>query len=294
MNTDLRFLLIIITVGHVRNFLRDLFVFYEDFPMKTAALIAALTIAAGSAHAASVTLYDQDFEKPDGFVNGAGSGYSDLSQQSVNSLYGNQPAGFEFQQAFTVETMLLTGTEAFDTGYKDTTGQGGNYAVGMLGTFQNDKLGLNFNVDDFDFFNFKLDVSSVGLHSGPFAPFTKETDVPQFAFTLFDNPSGVPSTGSGSILDQGELLGTASALDTLDWTTGTFAFDTSKSTNGNVTLQIDLLSNGYAVFDNFLITASDTAGGGLDPVPSVPLPAGLPLLLAGLGFLGVAAKRRRS
>lgn len=36
--------------------------------------------------------------------------------------------------------------------------------------------------------------------------------------------------------------------------------DTSGSTNGNVILQFDLLSGGYAGFDNITIVASDTGG----------------------------------
>ena len=255
----------------------------------TTLIIAGLGFTAASAHAASITLYEQDFESPDGFVNGAGSGYSDLSQQQVNALYNNQPAGFSFAQQFTVETMLLTGNQAFGTGYNDPTGQGGNYALGMLGSAQNDLLGLTFNVGSFDFFNFRLDISSVGLHGGPGAPFASAGDVPAFKFTLYDNPTGANTTGSGTVLDEGTLTGTASALDTLDWTTGTFAFNTKDATNGNVTLQLDLISGGYAAFDNFKITASDTAGGGLTPVP---LPAGLPLLLAGLGAFGALRLRK--
>ena len=256
---------------------------------KTLCSCAVFLASAMSAHAASVTLYDQDFESPSGYVNNFGSGYSDLSQQTVNSLYANQPAGFSFAQDFTVETLLLTGSQAFGTGYNDPTGQGGNYALGMLGSAQDDRLGLSFNLGKFKFFNFKLDISSIGLHNGPGAPFASASDVPEFKFTLYDNPLGTPSTsGNGAVLDSGSLTGTASALDTLDWTTGTFAFDASQSTNGNVTLQVDLVKGGYAAFDNFLITASDTPGGGLTPVP---LPAAGWMLLAGLG--GLAAMRRR-
>ena len=54
-------------------------------------------------------------------------------------------------------------------------------------------------------------------------------------------------------------------------------------------LQVDLLSGGYAAFDNFRITASEEAGGGLSPVP---LPAGLPLLLGGFGALSLLFRRR--
>ena len=254
-------------------------------------ILAGLLVAtSGATQAASITLFDQDFESPNGFINNFGSGYSDLSQQSVNSLYANQPAGFTFAQSFTVETMLLTGTQAFGTGYNDVSGQGGNYALGMLGSAQNDLLGLSFDVGGFDFFNFQIDISSVGLHGGGGAPFASPTDIPQFMFTLFDNPSGAANVGGGTILDMGTLTGVASNLDVLDWTTGTFAFDTSASTNGNVTLQIDLVAGGYAAFDNFKITASDIAGGGLE---QVPVPATLSLFLIGLGLAGARSYKKR-
>lgn len=254
-------------------------------------LLGSMLIGAvGFAHATSITLLDQDFEAPVGYVNNSGSGYSDLSQQSVNSLYANQPAGFVFSQSFTVETMLLTGTQAFGTGYNDLTGQGGNYALGMLGSSQNDLLGLSFDVGAFNFFNFQIDISSVGLHNGPGAPFASANDIPIFNFTLFDNPSGAAGLGGGTVLDTGSLTGVASALDVLDWTTGTFALDTSASTNGNVTLRIDLVSGGYAAFDNFLITASDDAGGGLNPVP---VPATISLFLLGLGLFGARALQQK-
>ncbi len=253
-------------------------------------LLAAITISTIPAlsSAASISLYDQNFESPNnppGFINGFGSGYKDVSQQTVNSLYGGQPAGFSFAQNYTVETVLLTGTQAFGTGYSDPSGIGGNYAVGMLSSVQNDLLGLSFNVGTFDFFNFTVDVSSLGLN-GSGGPFTTDESAPTFQFTLFDNPTGAITTGSGTILGQATLAGTSSAISVLDWTNGLFSFDTSGSTNGNVTLQIDLLTGGYAVMDNFQITASDEAGGGI--IPPVPVPAAVWLFgsaLVGLGWL---------
>lgn len=242
-----------------------------------------------TAQGASVTLYDQDFETPSGYINNFGSGYGDLSQQQVNTLYGGQPAGFTFTQQFTVETLLLSGSQAFGTGYDDPGGQGGDYALGMQNRNQDDLLGLSFSVGSFDFFNFQIDISSIGLHGGPGAPIAAASDIPKFVFTLFDNPLGGTGLGSGTVLDQATMTGTASDLDTLEWTTGTFALDASQATNGNVTLRVDLVQGGYAAFDNFLITASDTAGGGL---PSVPLPAGVVLLATGLAGLRVLGKKQ--
>jgi len=243
----------------------------------------------------SVTLYDQNFESPNDppdFIDGSGSDYDDLSQQTVNSLYGGQPAGFSFAQSFTVETVWLTGPAAFGSGYSDPSGIGGNYAIGMLSDVQNDLLGLSFNIGDFDFFNFTLDISSLGLSGGPGnGPFADETTAPVFQFTLFDNPTGASGVGTGlSSLDQETLAGSASALNTLDWTNGVFALDASGSTNGNVLLQIDLLEGGYAVMDNIKITASDEAGGGLAPVP---LPAAAWLFGSALIGAGIVGRRKK-
>ena len=144
----------------------------------------------------------------------------------------------------------------------------------MLGSAQDDRLGLSFNVQNFDFFNFRLDVSSLGIDhpQGLFSPGITwdSVTVPIFNFVLYDNPAGTNTIGSGTILDSAQLVGVASEREELVWTTGLFAFDTSNSTNGNVTLQIDLLQGPYAVFDNLLITASDNAGAGLNPVPTPP------------------------
>ncbi len=211
-----------------------------------------------------------------------------MSQQQVNDLYTDQPAGFAFGQSFTVETLLLTGSTAFGDGYDDPSGVGGNYAIGMLSSVQDDRLGLSFDVGQFAFFNFRFDFSSVGLdpRNGPFA----SPDIaPKFGLTLFDNPSGDQTIGSGTILDRATITGTRSAVDTLGWTTGVFAFDASRSTNGNVTLQFDLLEGGYAALDNFDIAASDTAGGG---IPAVPLPAGLPLIAAAMASFGLLRRRK--
>lgn len=229
---------------------------------------------------ATVTLYNQNFENPAAFNNDGG----DVNIfNPVNSLYGNQPAGFTFAQANTVETLLITGNQAFGHGYSDPSGKGGNYALGMLSTVQNDLLGLSFNVGSNPFMNVRLDISSIDLSvfSGPFVP---PGAIPTFKFTLYDNPSGANGLGNGTILDEIQASGTASARDVFNWSEVLLPLDTTGNTNGNVTLRIDLLEGGYAAMDNFHITA--------DVLP-IPEPETYAMLLAGLGLVGFIARRRK-
>lgn len=260
--------------------------------MKSLPNIMALTLAAAglalNAQAATIVLYDQDFESPAAFVNNGGD--VNIFNQ-VNTLYGNQPPGFAFTQDFTVETLLITGTQAFGTGYSDPAGTGGNYALGMLSGVQNDLLGLAFNANGFNFFNVSLNISSIDLSvfGGPFVPVGGA--IPVFEFTLFDNPGGLPGLGGGTILDSQQAAGTASARDVFDWTDVLLALDASNATNGNVILRIDLLSGGYASMDNFRIAASDTPGDVGNPTV-VPEPPSL--ILLGIGLVGLLVARRRN
>jgi len=252
------------------------------------ALALGPIVLVSGASAATTVLYDQDFESPVNFVNDAG----DVNAfRTVNDLYGGQPAGFQFQQVFTVETLLVTGSQAFGTGYTDPQNVAGNYVLGMLSNLQDDRLALSFDVGDRQFLNFQLDVSSIDLSvfSGPFVT---PGVVPDYQFTLYDNPGGATSlSGNGTILDQKTGTANAANLPTVfDFKQLLLPLDASGNTDGNVTLQIDLLTGGYAAVDNFLIAASDTPGdvGGETP-PAVPLPAALPV---GLIVLGAMACRR--
>ena len=258
----------------------------------------AAMCAAPAAQAATVVLYDQDFENPQNYVNDR----DDVNiNTTVNENYGNQPPGFSFAQAFTVETLNISGSQrngrgaAFGTGYSDPSGLSGNFALGIWDG-QDDRLGLSFDVGEREFLNLGLILSSIDLSTfqGPFLP--PEGLVPTLGFTLYDNPGGGASLmGNGTVLSEGSLTGTASPQSLLEWTAGVLAFSTLGNTDGNVTLQFDLLEGEYAAFDNLLITASDEAGdlgGGGGPVGTVPLPAGLPLLASGI--LGLALLRRRS
>lgn len=246
--------------------------------------VAALTLSASAPVFATTILYNQDFENPTGFVNDGG----DVNiYRTVNQLYGNQPVGFVFAQAYTVETLLVGGTQAWGTGFKDPQARAGQYALGMLSDAQNDLLGLTFDIGEHKFLNFRLDISSIDLGNfgGPFVP--QGGVAPKFRISLYDNPGAYP-TVSGFLLDQVEIDGTVAPNPyTFDWTTYTIALDAACNTNGNVTVVIDLLQGGYAAMDNFVIAASDTQGE-VDPA-EVPEPG----VLALLGLLGCAGLLRR-
>lgn len=255
-----------------------------NFKQSSVIVIFGTAVFVASPVQATVVLYDQNFENPAAFVN---DGVDVNIFNPVNALYGNQPAGFTFAQQFTVETLLITGNQAFGHGYSDPSGKGGNYALGMLSSVQNDLLGLSFNVGSNKFLNARLDISSIDL-SGWGGPFVSPGAVPIFEFTLYDNPGATTGLGSGTILDSLQVSGIVSARDVFEWTEALLPLDTTGNTNGNVTLRIDLLQGGYAAMDNFRIVASDTAG----DVGSVPEPATLGLL--GLGFSAMVFARRRA
>ncbi len=246
-----------------------------------------LLAAAGASQAATTVLYTQDFENPVGFVNDGG----DVNiYRTVNQLYSNQPSGFVFSQAYTVETLLVGGTQAWGKGFQDPQGRAGAHVLSMLSTTQDDKLGLAFDVQSSKYLNFRLDISSIDLDrwGGPFVP--TGGMAPTFRFSLFDNPSGQAGLGAGAPLSFVDLSGTvASNRYTFNWTNVVAGLSTAGNTNGRVILRIDLLSGGYAAMDNFVIAASDDFGS----VPGVPEAQSGLMLLAGLGVVGAVAARRR-
>lgn len=255
--------------------------------------VAAGSLAlAGFAAQASTLLYSQDFNNPNAFVNEFyGGGPKDVDPfTTVNGAYGNQPAGFSFGQAFTVETLLVGGNGAWGgQGFQDPSGTAGGYVLGMLSDAQNDLVGLSFNNQGFRYLNFRFDFSPIDLNSWS-GPFNRNGVAPSFRVSLIDNPTGATGLGAGSVLASQDFIGAAPDNPyTFKWINGVAALDSMGSTNGNVTIRIDMLSGGYGAIDNFVVNASDRAG----DVPAIPEPGTYAMMLLGLAGMGWVARRRR-
>jgi hypothetical protein len=237
-------------------------------------------------------LYYQNFENPAFFNNDSGGDFDIFAD--VNAHYANQPSGFAFGQANTVETLHIGGSNAFGEGYKDPSGTGGQYVLGMLSDVQNDLLGLSFNIGAFQFLNVRADISSIDLdrQGGPFVPFNA---VPTFRFSLYDNPGAAVGLGTGALLSSFDVTGlSSSAKNYFNWSEALGGLSTAGSTDGNVTLRIDLLAGGYGAIDNLRIAASDTSGE-IPPIPGgIPEPGTWALMIGGFALAGAALRRRRA
>jgi hypothetical protein len=110
-----------------------------------------------------------------------------------------------------------------------------------------------------EFLNVAMDVSSIDVE-GCGGPFGVET--PKFKLSLLDD-SGGEFSWTAKKLDEKTLEGEASNSPwSFKWSRGTVALDASKATHGSVIVVFDLVSSGYAAFDNLKITASKLAAVG--------------------------------
>lgn len=252
--------------------------------MRGSAFLAGAMLAFSAPAFADTLLYNQNFENPDGFVNDGG----DINiYRSINQLYHDQPAGFVFAQTFTTETLLIGGNQAFGQGYKDPDGRGGQYVVAQLSDQQDDRLGLSFDVGTNKFLNLQIDISGIDLDrfGGPFVP--TGGAAPTYRFSLYDNPTGASGVATATLLDSFDATALFNTSKNIFlWSRVINGLDASASTNGKVILQIDVLSGGYAAFDNIIVTAADVRAG-------VPEPASWAVMIAGFGIAGAALRRRK-
>jgi len=238
--------------------------------------LCIVLIMAQGATAATI-VYQNDFENPSSTpYDGT---YKDLSQQTVNFLYGS-----EFSQTNTVETILING--GYDL-YSDPTSTGGSYAIGMLSQVQNDKLALAINIQGKDYVNLAIDLAGIALQTK--AGTTQFlTGAPTLSFELFDTTENAPIF-TGVSLDYETITGKGDTSHPFifDWTHSVIGLDASGAAGNWVSLVFDLTAGGYASFDNLIVAVSDTEGD-IDPVPE---PA--TLILLGSGLAGLAFYRRK-
>ena len=220
----------------------------------------ALVLLAITTHGQTILLFENHFSAPNQTpVANCGP---DLDATLVNTLWGGTGTGTGggglWAQVNTVETILINGP---DNIYTDTLAIGGDYCASMLSTAQDDKAALTLDCEALPFVNLYMDVSAIDLVlcGGPFG-----IAQPSFHVTVFDSPGGVFDINApGTLLDQDTLYGVAPGSDpyTFSWASVATGLDVSASTDGNVTVMLDLLTSGYAAFDNIVINASITAEG---------------------------------
>ncbi len=267
-----------------------------------AAVIAACGAAFGgaSAQALEITIFDQDFETPRSFI-GSNATAPDVDSRPPRDIHLSRSARAGIQSSVTVETINVTNSESTDPsadqqfksigGYTGDLDQSGNFLLGMLSDLEDDRFSLIFFFEELDFLNVQIDLTNLDLDccGGQFHGPGVDT-TPDFQFSLFTgrgngNFQVVPDT----LLDRKVFSPGASAPNVIDFTTFAFSLDASDASTGFGLLELDLLSGGYAGFDNLTVSFSDTPVG----VSEVPLPASGLLLLSGLAGFGALKRRKK-
>jgi len=178
--------------------------------------------------AQTVLLYQNSFESP--LVSPSTGCSPDLDQTLVNTLWGGTGLGTGggglFQQYFTVETILINGS---NNQYTDILGLGGNYCLGMLSNLQNDKLALILNSQMLPYANISFLISPIDLPQcgGPFG-----LDTAVMHLLIYDSPGGSFSFSTpGTLLAQDTVLGSFPGLTpfTFNWFNASSSLDISNS-----------------------------------------------------------------
>jgi hypothetical protein len=216
--------------------------------MRVPMLLALLSPT--SASFASVTLYANDYESPNVPIT-VNCGNS-LDIRTIDSLYGYP--GFQYDQINTVEAVQLDDPSGL---YSNPMQMGGNYAIGMLSDFQDDRLYLTFNRQGLRYINVGFNLSSIDV-SGCGGPFG--VGVPSLRVILRDSPSGDYTPGD-AVLDEAVATGVgAPDAWTFRWAYRTVDLDSRFATSDWITVEFDMMGSGYAAFDDLSIVASNTLG----------------------------------
>ena len=218
--------------------------------MKKAFAITAFALAsiASTAQAATMILYSQDFEQPIAFQ--PHPSIKDFTNLYTQNNYAAQSNG-HIRNNNQMGTLHITGGTAFGDGYKDPTGKGGNYALGVMGgpLPSRDTAEIAVWGPKMGSISFSMDISRIGLDH-PTSAFA--TGAPVFRVTLL---------GAGKdVLGVQYVGGTDSGLnDTFKWSKVSGTFDLSAHQwKGGAYMLIDLESGGYGVIDNLTITGEPT------------------------------------
>lgn len=223
-------------------------------------LAIAIPLLGIPTHGQTVLLFGNDFSAPAQTpVPNCGP---DLDVTLLNTLWGGTGTGTGggglWDQINTVETILINGP---GNTYTDAEAIGGDYCLSMLSTVQDDRAALTLNSQGLPFVNLYMDISAIDVVAcgGPFG-----IAQPTFHVTVYDAPGAYFNfIAPGAILDQDTIAGNEPGADpyTFTWAHVSSGFDVSGSTDGWVTVVLDLLTSGYAAFDNIEINASVSSVG---------------------------------
>jgi len=194
-----------------------------------------------------ILLYENDFETY--AVEPMRGCYTDLDQRNVNELYfetGNGTSGtVEFDQTFTVETMLVNGAGNL---YSDPQNIAGNYCIGLLATAQDDLLSLSFNSFGLDSINISFDISAISIASDMGCGVGGTALNPKMRISVYDTPNNnfnINSFSSSTLLDEMEVNGTNRGTNKFEfnWKRVNANLNIENATNNNITILLNLLEN---------------------------------------------------
>lgn len=246
-------------------FIHTLMPFIASFLNKTKWLVLAVLMSGFSLLGFGqdeILLYENDFENY--AVEPMRGCYIDLDQRNVNELYFETGIGtsgtVEFDQTFTVETILVNGTGNL---YSDPQNIAGNYCIGFLATAQDDLLSLSFNSFGLDSINISFDISAISITSDMGCGVGATARNPKMRISIYDTPNNdfnINSLNSFTLLDEMELAGTNGGTTKFEfnWIRVNADLNIGNSTNNNITILFNLLENYYGAFDNLRITANET------------------------------------